>query len=173
MFSPLYEETHQKVIEILDDFIDFELLGFEEDWARCPVGALPVLALDEGASTYSNGLLGEDYDRISIRDAWSINKLTGTRAAISLFANNVGFTYSIQEIRSGAPERVTEVIVCVNRTTRNGISFVRFLTQTLLLLLPVTIDISRIDVCPTIDSNVGVISDFRAYEWNHENVMVA
>ena len=173
MISPLYEETHQNVIEVLDDFIDLSDLEYAEDWERCPVGLLPDLALGEGASTYSNGLLGADYDRVSIRDAWYINSITGTPGSIRVFAGNVGFTYSIQFIRSGSPERVTEVIICVNKTTRNGISFVRFLTQTLLLLIPVTIDISRIDVCPTIDSNLGIISDFRAHEWNHENVMVA
>ena len=120
----------ERVIRSQSEYIDISDVSRLLDPDTCPKAFLPFLAYMLHADTFSEGLMGEEYDRQSIRSAHEINIHRGTRHAVDVFADNVGVTHTIEKIRAGNPERVTEIVICVNETSRDGVQFVDFLTRT-------------------------------------------
>lgn len=149
------------------DLLDVEDIGELYDPDKCPRHFLPFLATFYHADTYTT-LLGEQYERDSIKDAWRINQLRGTKAALDEFAKNVGFTYSIIRTISGNPRKTTQIVICISSGSQNGIDITKFIERTIISLLPVLIGVNRVDICPHLDAKAQRASAGIFHTWTFD-----
>lgn len=134
------DTVEQAFIDTVAPLIDVSGVEHLTDPMRCPEAFLDALAWDHQAETYSEGLLGTDYDRLAIRDAREIRRWIGYDRALDLYAANMGIAYTKTDIVTGTGDtaRVTAAEIRVNTLTPKNADETRatkFMNETFDILL--------------------------------------
>ena len=134
------ETIEQAHIDTVSPLIDVSGAEFLTDPMRCPEQFLDALAYDHHAETYSEGLLGTDYDRLAIRDADEIRRWIGYERALEIYTTNMGIGYTKQDIVTGTGDaaRVTAAEIRVSTLSPNGADpsrAAKFMNETFDILL--------------------------------------
>ena len=154
----------QNIVDTQMDFIDRDDVLDFYDPDKCPKHFLPYLSLHLHADTFSDGYLSDRYDRDSIRTADKINRFRGTQIAVETFCENLGIACAIERIRSGDPERVTELRICVDTFTADGVSVEQFIKENLRNLIPfVSVDVV-LRLCVPIRAELYIGAAQHSYE---------
>lgn len=157
------------------DVVDTEFVANIRDPVHCHINALPALAAERSAIAYSEGLLGEEYDREAVRRAFELNDSIGHESAFNIIAEltSVTATYTNIFTGSGNRRRITALDICVSTLSPRGVDPVRgeaFLTQIYQAAMPWRLDVHRGTVreCP----NTQVIGSAYIGEVSRMNVDV-
>ena len=121
------DTIEQAFIDTVAPFIDVSGIDTLGDPMRCPEAFLPALAYDHNAETYSEGLLGVEYDRLAIRDAREIRRNIGYPSALTTFTDNMGINHTLTEFVTGKGDaaRVTSAEIRVNTLSPKGANATR------------------------------------------------
>ena len=95
------DRIEQAFINTVAPLYDVSMASSLSDPMRCPEAFLHALAYDHHAETYSEGLLGVEYDRKAIRDAREIRSEIGYRRSLDMFVENMEIEYTLSEIFTG------------------------------------------------------------------------
>jgi len=145
--------------------VDTTFIDDLRDPMQCDIRALPALAAERSAVAYSDGLLGEEYDREAVRRAFELNDSIGHRNAFTIFAEMVGIRITHTNIYEGIGDarKITKLDICVSTLRPRGVDAVAggaFLTRVCRELMQwrLEIDGGAVKECPqvTIPTNLFI-----------------